>query len=204
MLAENRVQLCDRQFDKTIQKARLGEPCRAAGRDTPAPGGSMRAQRAGRLEGPASRRPAGPMAERECGTGTVTDSQAYIVTAARRRRNKTMNAEQPTRRYSGVTWHAKKWLAKLRHNGKDLNLGHYEDPEDAAWVADFARYMCFGLNPVNWHHNTKKPNFPPRISWSIPRVVILKRLLSAQTISVEVLERRLAEYDSLIEHNVRP
>ena len=62
-------------------------------------------------------------------------------------------------RYSGVTRHVGRWLAKFRHAGQDLNLGHYDAPEQAAWVADFARYMCFGLNPAMWHPRVGRPEF---------------------------------------------
>jgi len=88
-----------------------------------------------------------------------------------------MNAEQHCQHYSGVTWHAKTWLVKFRCNGRDLNMGHYEDPELAAWVADFARYMCFGLKPGHWHHRVGRPNFPPRTRYDFPRVAIIHKLL---------------------------
>jgi hypothetical protein len=78
-----------------------------------------------------------------------------------------MSAEQPCQRYSGVVGHAGKWLVKFRRNGRDLCIGHYEDPELAAWVADFARYMCFGLHPAKWHHRVGRPNCK-RPSWACP------------------------------------
>ena len=82
---------------------------------------------ADRRQGPAPRRAAGPVAAGERGTDTITGPQAEGGTAARRRSGRTMNAEQPSRRYYGVTRHGKKWLAKFRFKGKDLNLGHYEE-----------------------------------------------------------------------------
>ena len=112
-----------------------------------------------------------------------------------------MNAEQPCRRYSGVTWHAKKWLVKFRCNGRDLNIGHYEDPELAAWAADFARYMCFGLNPGHWHYNVGRPNFPPRTRLDFPRVLILQKLLDLEALKPETLRARLADYDAVVEQN---
>jgi hypothetical protein len=112
-----------------------------------------------------------------------------------------MNGEQPCRRYSGVTWHAKKWLAKFRFNGRDLNLGHYDDPELAAWVADFARYMCFGLNPAMWHHRVGKPNFSPSARNDFPRVLILRKLLQSGGLTPNILLARLAEYDAVLEQN---
>ena len=112
-----------------------------------------------------------------------------------------MNVEQPCRRYSGVTWHAKKWLVKFRCRGRDVNLGHYDDAELAAWVADFARYMCFGLKPAYWHHNVGRPNFPPRARFDFPRVLILRKLLQLDVLETKILWARLAEYDAVAEQN---
>src|SRR5512140_2927596 len=102
-----------------------------------------------------------------------------------------MHTEQPSRRYSGVTRHAGKWLAKFRCNGRDLNLGHYDDPELAAWVADFARYLCFGLDPVTWHHRVGQPNFPPSVRNDLPRTVIVLNLVRQNILSPHVLRERL-------------
>ena len=112
-----------------------------------------------------------------------------------------MNAEQPCQRYSGVTRHAKKWLVKFRYQGRDLNIGHYEDAELAGWVADFARYMCFGLNPEFWHHNVGRPNSPPRTRHDYPQVIILLKLLDLEVLELETLRARSAEYDAVVEQN---
>ncbi len=112
-----------------------------------------------------------------------------------------MNVDQPCQRYSGVTWHAKKWLVKFRFNGSDLNLGHYEDPDLAAWVADFARYMCFGLNPAMWHHRVGKPNFPPSPRVDFPRVLILQKLAESELLSIDKLQQRVAAFDAVVEQN---
>ena len=112
-----------------------------------------------------------------------------------------MNAEQPSQRYSGVTWHAKKWLVKFRRNGRDLTIGHYEDPELAAWVSDFARYMCFGLNPANWHHRVGKPNGPPRLRNDFPRSLIVEKLLACGILSPKELQKRLNEFDAAVGKN---
>jgi hypothetical protein len=108
-----------------------------------------------------------------------------------------MNAEHPSRRHSGVTRHAKKWLVKFRRNGRDLNLGHYEDPELAAWVADFARYLCFGLNPAMWHHNVGRPNYQPLTMHDSPRVFVIRKLLRATDLDIGLLRDHLVEYDRL-------
>ncbi len=112
-----------------------------------------------------------------------------------------MSVEQPCRRYSGVTWHAKKWLVKFRCRGRDLNIGHYEDAELAAWVADFARYMCFGLNPGHWHHRVGKPNGSPRTRHDFPRVAIICKLVRLGVLPVDVLLARLVDYDAVVEQN---
>jgi len=112
-----------------------------------------------------------------------------------------MNAEQHCQHYSGVTRHAKKWLVKFRCNGRDLNIGHYEDLELAAWVADFARYMCFGLKPAMWHFKVGRPNAKPHLRNDFPRAVILMKLLDSGAISAEKLSERLAAFDAVVEQN---
>ena len=111
-----------------------------------------------------------------------------------------MNADQPSRHYSGVARHGNKWIAKFRCGGRDLNLGHYEDSL-AARVADFARYMCLGLNPAKWHPRVGRPNFPLCIRNDFSRVVILSRLLQLGAVQVDVLRARLAEYNAVAEQN---
>ena len=109
-----------------------------------------------------------------------------------------MSAEQPSQRFSGVTRHGKTWLAKFRHKGRDVNLGHYDDPELAGRVADFARYMCFGLRPANWHPNVGRPNFPPRTCDGFARVSILRQLLWFGVVEPETVRARLTEYDAVV------
>jgi len=111
----------------------------------------------------------------------------------------TTGTEQPLRRYSGITRHAGKWLVKLRNRGRDLTIGHYDDREEAAYAADFARYMLLGLKPTAWHPNAARPNFPP--SHSYPRASILSRLLAARAIPVDVLRSRLVEYYAAADHD---
>jgi hypothetical protein len=82
-----------------------------------------------------------------------------------------------------------------------LNLGHYDDPEVAARVADFARYLCFGINPGHWHHNVGRPNFPPGTRRDFPRVCILARLFQLEVLEPDTVRVRLAEYDAVAEQN---
>jgi hypothetical protein len=101
-------------------------------------------------------------------------------------------AQQPCQRYAGVTRHEGKWLVKLRHRGRDLTIGHFDDPREAAYAADFTRYMLLGLKPTHWHPKVARPNFPPNRSYL--RAPVLSRVVSAQVVPTEVLGRRLAEY----------
>ena len=117
-----------------------------------------------------------------------------------------IESEQPCRRYSGVTWHEGKWLVKLRYRGKDVTIGHfpYEDPEDAARAADFARYMLWGLNPARWHPNAAKPNFPPGRYWDWHRSIIIRRIADAEVVSQEVLLQHLEEHDAAVAQQHSP
>ena len=108
-----------------------------------------------------------------------------------------MNADQPSRHYSGVTRHAKKWLVKFRCKGRDLSIGHYEDQELAARVADFARYLCFGLKLAMWHHNVGRPNYTPLLKLGYSRVFVIGKVLRHTHLDAELLHERLLEYDRL-------
>jgi hypothetical protein len=110
-----------------------------------------------------------------------------------------VNVKQPCQRYAGVTGHLGKWLVKLRHRGRDLTIGHFEDPREAAYAADFTRYILLGLKPTHWHPNTARPNFPPNRSYL--RAPVLSRLVSAHLVPTEVLRRRLAEYCAVADQN---
>jgi hypothetical protein len=68
-----------------------------------------------------------------------------------------------------------------------VNLSHYEDPDLAAHVADFARYLCFGLKPANWHVNVGRPNFPPSTTRDLPPLDIIAKLLHQAKVSPSVL-----------------
>jgi hypothetical protein len=114
---------------------------------------------------------------------------------------RTMNAEKPCHRYSGVTRHEGKWMAKFRHAGRDLNLGHYDTPEQAALAADFARYLCLGINAAMWHPNVGRPNFSPRACDDVPRRTVLTKLLRQTALSPSALLRRMEEFDAAAEQN---
>lgn len=112
-----------------------------------------------------------------------------------------IDTEQPCRRYSGVTRHAGKWLVKLRYRGHDLTIGHYANPEDAAWAADFARYLLLGLHPGDWHPNIARPNSPPGHRWSVNRLFILRVISWYGVVPHDVLMRHWDEYKAAVDQD---
>ena len=104
--------------------------------------------------------------------------------------------------YSGVSLcrRTNRWQAYAHlgsHALAKIWLGRFDNPELAAWVADFARYLCFGLNPVTWHHNAGVPNFPPLATNEYLRSEVIRKLLRKTKLDVELLRSRLVEYDRL-------
>ncbi len=108
-----------------------------------------------------------------------------------------MTPSPTTPKYTGVSWHKrrKKWRAGFRFRDRDVYLGCYEDPELAAWVVDFARYICFGMDRAKWHWKVGRPNFSPSPRHDFPRVAILSKLASANVLRPGELAQRLAKYD---------
>jgi hypothetical protein len=107
-----------------------------------------------------------------------------------------MIATKPRPPYRGITWHAGRWLVKLRHKGKDVTIGHYERPEDAAWAADFARYALRGLNPACWGHKVIKPNFPPCCTNLPMQNHVLRVLFVHRLLELDTMAERRKEYDA--------
>jgi hypothetical protein len=100
-------------------------------------------------------------------------------------------------KYSGVHWHARdrKWLVKFRHHGRDLNVARCDDPEDGAWISDIARQLVFGVNEANWPVTAGTKNgIPPR--HSVPRAMIVCKLLDLQALSHAKMRERLSELDA--------
>jgi hypothetical protein len=83
---------------------------------------------------------------------------------------------------------------QARHKGVDVTIGHYELPEDAAWAADYARYILLGLNPACWRPKIMKPNFPPRESEYVNGWGINWRLIGAGVISFDLAWDRARAY----------
>jgi hypothetical protein len=105
---------------------------------------------------------------------------------------------KPKPPYRGITWHAGKWLAKLRHRGKDVTIGHFEDPKDAAWATDVARYMLRGLNPSCWGPKVAKPNFPPSDREGFNPWYVIHRLIWAGVISSDLAWNRALELSAAV------
>jgi hypothetical protein len=102
--------------------------------------------------------------------------------------------------YSGIYWqkgkHAWRVLIRCRAAMKGIHFGYYDDPADAAWVADFARYMIFGVDVRNWHFTAGRPNFPPRGNNNVARAAIVHKLLSRNVLRADKLHRNLLQYDA--------
>ena len=103
--------------------------------------------------------------------------------------------------FRGVSWHrrAKRWRSAFRYRDRDVNLGYFLDPETAAWVSDFARYLCFGMNPGKWHRKTGRPNFPPQNHPTYPRVLVISKLIETASLTPAEVTERLAAFDSAIQ-----
>ena len=100
--------------------------------------------------------------------------------------------------YNGVLWRTNNglWMAFLRAPAAPISLCYSHDPKEAAYAADFARYLCYGLEPKAWPHSTFPPNFPPTTYIAIPRMSIVRKLLDHKVLSVPMAQHRLAEYDA--------
>ena len=90
---------------------------------------------------------------------------------------------------------------KLRHKGMDVTIGHLEDPLDAAWTADFARYMAYGVDPHTWPHRggrpLARPNFPPCGNDRVDRWVTLRILFVSGILDASAIAARLKAYDEV-------
>lgn len=78
-----------------------------------------------------------------------------------RRKSETIAGKKATSRFKGVSWrkHERRWVAKIKHDGKQTTLGYFKSEEDAAMAYNAAATEFFGeyanTNPV-----TNRAAFP--------------------------------------------
>jgi hypothetical protein len=111
---------------------------------------------------------------------------------------------KPATKHTGVSWHKvrKAWRVSVFWKRKHIYLGCYRDEELAAWVADFARYLFYGMEPAKWHQNVGRPNGPPRHRADYPRFLLLTRL--SPHIEADVLADKVARYDAVVRELAGP
>jgi hypothetical protein len=76
-----------------------------------------------------------------------------------------------TSQYKGVSFNGGKWEARIRHEGKRIHLGRFDDPVEAAWMYDAATKL---LNQEFAGPNFPKQPTPPHIEVQL-RYVLSKR-----------------------------
>jgi hypothetical protein len=106
--------------------------------------------------------------------------------------------ETPPNKYIGVNYHGKKYSAHFKFRKTNWRFGSYENPEHAAWVVDFCKYIFHGMNVAYWDPHIGKPNFPPGYREDFPRFIAMKQMLDRCMISPAELDRRIAIYDAAV------
>jgi hypothetical protein len=108
-----------------------------------------------------------------------------------------------TSQYTGVVktqWPGAPYRAFVKLKGTVIFLGDYREEIDAAWVADFVKYMAYGVDPHAWPRRTnacKPPNFPPTVNHSVNRQDILRILFVRGILDAATIAARLKAYDAL-------
>ena len=74
-----------------------------------------------------------------------------LATASENLANQRIHSNN-TSGFKGVGWHRNAWRAYIKHQGRDIHLGRFSDPEEAARVYDAAARYFFG--------EFAYPNFP--------------------------------------------
>jgi hypothetical protein len=109
----------------------------------------------------------------------------------------------PSSQYRNVFPHKNMWRATGYWHGKTFWLGYWRSEMMAAWVADFASYILYGVDVAQWHHLAKKPNFLPTVRKIVGSEkqgdMIVRKLLDKGYISSELARARLADYDRVAE-----
>ncbi len=79
-----------------------------------------------------------------------------VVTSNQSNRNRRLLSVNNTSGYRGVYWHrhTQKWYAKTKVNSRDIYLGSYDSPEQAATAYDNAvRQYHEGFSPLNLYRH---------------------------------------------------
>ncbi len=91
------------------------------------------------------------------------------------------------------------YVAWVKHQGRVLRLGSFADEADAAWAADFARYLLWGLDYARWPQDGTKPksppNFMPAENPRVNRQAILRKLFSAKVLDSSTMYRGLSAFN---------
>ena len=112
-----------------------------------------------------------------------------------------MNTATPAaaRVYPGVSWSKRdgRWVAKISYKCKDFNIYQGPDQEFAVRALDFSKLLVFGLYPSRWHYNAKRPTYS--VVTDEVRVYTMRKLLHLKILTPEELQKRVAEYDEVVE-----
>ncbi len=72
--------------------------------------------------------------------------------------------------FKGVYCHREKWQAKIKINGKNINLGRFTTQEEAAENYDFYVIKIYGLNAYINFPQKDYSNFVPKLDIFAPKV----------------------------------
>jgi hypothetical protein len=123
-----------------------------------------------------------------------------------RHRRQRYRPKSPKCPYRGVTPEGNHFRASVKIGGQRYWLGSYKVAAEAAWYADFARYMLFGLDTTAWprprcrrYHGGRprqKPNFPPCRTYLGMQNYVLRILFCHGLLDRPTMEARRKEYDA--------
>lgn len=91
------------------------------------------------------RGPLPPEVDHICGVRSCVNPN-HLRGATRHQNGASIHVVRSASGYKGVSWHAKvgKWIAGIKVNQKRINLGYFDNPQDAARAYDAAAEEHFG------------------------------------------------------------
>ena len=89
----------------------------------------------------------------------------------------------------------KPFEAWFKADGKQISLGCYEKESNAAWGADYARYLMWGCNPLRDWPADAEPNFFPARNPAGSPAMIERIVYRNCLITHEKMQSRRAEYE---------